>query len=161
MNIDISYQDWKLDLLTFDCSGLANGETLIWQLSGEQTYRYVTRFFAEAKTLLNHSNPAELNQILWLLSHDVLNVIPEEYPQATVWADYFQGTKILFRDLFDCHCAPVLLKNLACKESALHGLGHWCSLDSDRVRTIIQDHQLYIPEKLKNYAQSAMSGCVL
>jgi hypothetical protein len=209
MNLEISYEDWKLDLLTFDSSWPGNCETIIWQISGQQTYRYVTRFFSEATTFLNHSSPEELNQILWLLSHDVLNVIPEEYPQPSVWADYFQGTKILFRDLFDCHCAPVLghcdeqpttplnsscymwwdvvpvwhpqeksriqiqrlgletmtyclkLNNLACKESALHGLGHWFSLDSERVRTIIQDSERYIPEKLKNYAQSAMCGCVL
>ena len=209
MKIEVPYEDWKLDLLTLDSHWTANIDTLIWQISGELTYRYVTRFFSEAKTLLNNINLEELNNILWLLIHDVLNVSPDEYPPPSLWKDYFVATKILFRDLFNCYCADVLghrdeqpttplnsccymwwdvvpvwhpeptslaqiqticletiaycltLDNIACKESALHGLGHWFSVDSDTVRTIIQDHDCYIPEKLKNYAQSAICGCVL
>ena len=207
--MEISYEDWKLDLLTYDESWTANGDTVIWELSGEQTYVYVTRFFSEGKNLLNDINTEELNNILWLLIHDVLNVMPEEYPPPPIWFDYFQATKILFLDLFKSHCAPVLshkdeqpttplnsicymwwdivpiwhpeeksriqiqkmclgtiiyclkLNNLACQESALHGLGHWYSINADAVRTIIQDHFSHIPEKLKNYAQSAICGCVL
>jgi hypothetical protein len=209
MNMEISYEDWKLDLLTYDDSWIANCDTTIWELSGELTYMYVTRFFSEGKNLLNDINPEELNRILWLLIHDVLNVIPEEYPPLSVWKDYFAATKILFRDIFNCYCAPVLghkdeqpttplnsscymwwdivpvwhpdkqiltqiqqlcletiiyclkLDNLACKESALHGLGHWYTIDSHVVKVIIQNNYSFIPDQLQNYSQSAICGCVL
>lgn len=209
MDMKISYEDWKLDLLTYDDSSIKNCDTIIWGLSGEQTYIYVTRFFSEGKNLLHDTNPEELNRILWLLIHDVLNVIPEEYPSLSVWKDYFTATKILFREIFNCYCVPVLghkdeqptnplnsscymwwdvvpiwhpdkqvlnqiqqlcletitycltLNNLACKESALHGLGHCYSIDSHAVKVIIQNSYSSIPEQLKKYAHSAMCGCVL
>jgi hypothetical protein len=56
------------------------------------------------------------------------------------------------------------LDSLPCRESALHGLGHWHSCYPDRVREIIgraMSHgQGWSPE-LSAYARSAKSGCVL
>jgi len=56
------------------------------------------------------------------------------------------------------------LASVACQESALHGLGHWCSSYPDRVGAII-DHALARahgwPPALTAYAQSARRGCVL
>ena len=52
------------------------------------------------------------------------------------------------------------LENIACKESALHGLGHWHVGYPDIVKNIIQKAQPALPEVLKNYAEQAMSGSV-
>ncbi|BAW95367.1 hypothetical protein NIES970_02720 [[Synechococcus] sp. NIES-970] len=208
METVITYADWKLDLLTYD-TDTSSDNSLIWAIDAPQTYRYTAQFFAEANGLLNEISPEELNKIFWFLSHDVLNVQPEHYPDLPIWQDYLGAIKILFRDLFNIHCAPVLghrdeqpttplnsacymwwdilpvwhsdencrfaiqslclevmtfclsLGNLACKESALHGLGHWYHFAPREVERIIQEGDRHIPPPLKNYAKSAQCGCVL
>lgn len=56
------------------------------------------------------------------------------------------------------------IENIACQESALHGLGHWEYYYPEDVAVIIkkflQENPL-IPDELKEYAQSAMEGMVL
>ncbi|MGB2925072.1 MAG: hypothetical protein WBB82_07210 [Limnothrix sp.] len=52
------------------------------------------------------------------------------------------------------------LNNLACKESALHGLGHFQSAFPEAVAKIIKDGDRHIPEKLQPYAQQASIGCI-
>jgi hypothetical protein len=55
------------------------------------------------------------------------------------------------------------IDSIACRESALHGLGHWCSRYSDRVHAIIDRataSSASWPEGLKTYARAARSGCV-
>lgn len=208
MEPSITYPDWKLDLLTYDTEGI-NDNTSIWAINGTQTYCYVTQFFNEASTLLNETTPENLNRIFWFLIHDVLNVQPEEYPSFDIWQKYLNATKVLFHDLYNYHCAPVLghcdeqptnplnsscymwwdilpvwhpdkicrtaihhlcletmtycltLENLACKESALHGLGHWHRFAPKKIEEIIQRSDRHIPAKLENYARSAQCGCVL
>lgn len=55
------------------------------------------------------------------------------------------------------------IEHEACRESALHGLGHWhlhYPGDSEKIvdRFLSSNHAL--PEKLKNYALAARCGCV-
>jgi hypothetical protein len=56
------------------------------------------------------------------------------------------------------------LDSLACRESALHGLGHWQPEYEERVAAIIDDFCETYPEtdpRLLVYAKSARCGCVL
>ena len=56
------------------------------------------------------------------------------------------------------------LDSEACRESALHGLGHWHSYYPDEVQTIIYDFiwkDRKIRDSLRNYAYAAMHGDVL
>lgn len=56
------------------------------------------------------------------------------------------------------------LKNIACQEAALHGLGHLYEQCPDRVRSIIQDflkQNPYISDKLVHYANRAAEGNIL
>jgi hypothetical protein len=56
------------------------------------------------------------------------------------------------------------LDSIACRESALHGLGHWHLQYPRQVEEIIQDflqHNKVLPENLQKYALSALGGCVL
>lgn len=50
--------------------------------------------------------------------------------------------------------------HIACKESALHGLGHWATLCGDEVVSTIDQHVDQIPVALKEYAQRARTGNV-
>lgn len=52
------------------------------------------------------------------------------------------------------------LQSVACKESALHGLGHWHAAFSDFVEKTIAGASLEIPESLKEYAKRARIGDV-
>ena len=52
------------------------------------------------------------------------------------------------------------LESVACKESALHGLGHWHAAFSDFVEETIARASLQIPESLKEYAKRAGTGDV-
>ncbi|UWU91352.1 hypothetical protein [Bradyrhizobium sp. CB1015] len=56
------------------------------------------------------------------------------------------------------------LKSIACRESALHGLGHWHRDYSEKVSQIIDRFcaaHAGIDPRLSAYAQSARCGCVL
>jgi hypothetical protein len=55
----------------------------------------------------------------------------------------------------------LLLENIACKESALHGLGHWYVGYPENVEVIIKANRKNIPENLRNYSQMAIMGDVL
>ena len=52
----------------------------------------------------------------------------------------------------------LLLDNLACKESALHGLGHWCSAYPEVIERIISANRSKIPDSLTNLADKALLG---
>lgn len=51
--------------------------------------------------------------------------------------------------------------NVACVESALHGLGHWYYTNPLKVKRIIKKHLSHLPKPLVEYAKKAMSGDVL
>jgi hypothetical protein len=56
------------------------------------------------------------------------------------------------------------LDSLACRESALHGLGHWQRQHPDEVARIVDDLLAASPTldpRLATYARSARCGCVL
>ncbi len=57
----------------------------------------------------------------------------------------------------------LVLESDACRESALHGLGHWRDADLPRVTTVIDtflsSHAQLRPE-LRRYALNARSGCI-
>lgn len=52
------------------------------------------------------------------------------------------------------------IDNLACQESALHGLGHWYSSRPDEVSEAIKSFLPHAPVALKEYAIDAMRGRV-
>jgi hypothetical protein len=71
----------------------------------------------------------------------------------------------LDRDLLilDTMRRTLSLDNIACQESALHGLGHWAIGYLDRVRPIINRYLALnpdLPPKLRDYALAARDGCV-
>ena len=56
------------------------------------------------------------------------------------------------------------LESLACREGALHGLGHWYTAFPEDVTAIIDDFLRRTPDlrpELEAYARSARCGCVL
>ena len=56
------------------------------------------------------------------------------------------------------------LDSEACREGALHGLGHWHRAHPDRTTRIVDEWLASGPEispELRQYAFSARSGCVL
>lgn len=64
-------------------------------------------------------------------------------------------------DVLEC---ILTLESDACREAALHGLGHWHSANPQRVKTIIDTYLKQHPNlraELIAYAQSARAGCVL
>lgn len=48
--------------------------------------------------------------------------------------------------------------NIACKESAIHGLGHWCSGYPDEVSLVINRNLQFIPLELRDYSELARIG---
>jgi hypothetical protein len=56
------------------------------------------------------------------------------------------------------------LDSIACRESALHGLGHWHMYYPERVGEIIDKFSMshpHLPEKLESYMKAAYTGYVL
>jgi hypothetical protein len=56
------------------------------------------------------------------------------------------------------------LDSIPCRESALHGLGHWQMYYPERVGEIIDKFSMRnpdLPEKLRQYMLAAYTGCVL
>ena len=207
--MSITYEDWKLDLFTFDPYWQDDGATELWQTPASLTFEYITRLFTESGPLLDDNTPEELERILWTLLNDIMLVQPENMPPASAGIAWIESMKILFRDLYNPHCLPVLghldeqptsplnsscymwwdilpvwhseaiaraqinracldtmtyclsLENLACQESALHGLGHWQSEYPEEVIQIIEGALDLIPDQLQPYALQARRGCVL
>lgn len=62
------------------------------------------------------------------------------------------------RKIIDILKKLISLDNLACKESALHGLGLWQIGYPEDVRSLIFDCDGFIPDVLKNYADKAANG---
>jgi hypothetical protein len=52
------------------------------------------------------------------------------------------------------------LDSLGCKESALHGLGHWHSARPELVERVIDRNSAKIPVALREYSKSARKGSV-
>jgi hypothetical protein len=64
----------------------------------------------------------------------------------------------------DVMARALALDSTACQEAALHGLGHWASTHPVRVRTIIEAflaQNRSLRQELRQYAETALSGCVL
>ena len=74
------------------------------------------------------------------------------------------GRRPLDDAVLETLAAILRLDHVACQESALHGLGHWCYGYPDRIAAIIDDFLASTPHLLpglRAYAQSAAGGCVL
>ena len=56
--------------------------------------------------------------------------------------------------------AVLAVDHIACKEAALHGLGHWQVAYPDEVENVIDRHYAAIPDVLRGYALAAKSGNV-
>lgn len=73
------------------------------------------------------------------------------------------------RRAFDAEVLEVMartlaLSNDACREGALHGLGHWQTYYPEQVHATIDTFLANTPDlrpELRSYAQSAQDGCVL
>lgn len=60
--------------------------------------------------------------------------------------------------------AILRLDHVACQESALHGLGHWCCAYPARIAAIITEYLAstsHVLPGLRAYAEAASGGCVL
>jgi hypothetical protein len=60
--------------------------------------------------------------------------------------------------------ATLQLDSIACRESVLHGLGHWHLHYPKQVEGIIQNflqRNQVLPDNLRTYALSALKGCIL
>lgn len=57
-------------------------------------------------------------------------------------------------------CSILKIDNLACQESALHGLGHWFSSRPDEVVEAVETFLPRTPVELRQYAIDAMQGRV-
>jgi hypothetical protein len=82
-----------------------------------------------------------------------------------MWWDVFAtGTLDLTAATLQTMERILSLDSIACRESALHGLGHWRAYDERAVEAIIdaflKRHPALRPE-LATYAKAARSGCVL
>lgn len=73
-------------------------------------------------------------------------------------------SKILAQEIFDVITQTLDLESDACRESALHGLGHWHLYEPRRVESIIDRFFAKRPKirpELKSYARRARKGSVL
>lgn len=55
------------------------------------------------------------------------------------------------------------IDHIACQESALHGLGHWHWAHAAAVESIVDEfleRERHLPDRLREYACAARSGCV-
>lgn len=202
-----SYEEWKLDLLTYDEYWF--GETILDDVDETLTALYATQLMQEAGSLWEQVPSEDLGETLWFFLGQILTINWELIPNRQTSINCITAMQTLFRDLYDPHCAPVLghldeqpttplnlscymwwdmlpiyssdpaqhqelstasletmvyclrLKNIACKESALHGLSHFHTDAPTRVSEIIRDSARFIPKKLESYAKSAANGCVL
>ncbi len=78
-------------------------------------------------------------------------------------AAMFPGEEHLVDPIFEVLEGALRLRSVACRESALHGLGHLQTFHKKRVRRIIGDFlngNRNLPPELTDYALSARSGCV-
>jgi hypothetical protein len=72
--------------------------------------------------------------------------------------------KELDREILEVLESILAIHSLACRESALHGLGHWQLYYPGRVKCIIDrflNEQAVLRPELRSYALDAAHGCVL
>lgn len=74
---------------------------------------------------------------------------------------YRHDMKSIDESILKCLENILRLDNEACKESAIHGLGHWYDSYPERVESIIAGNRDAIPIELKDYATQAVTGRVL
>jgi hypothetical protein len=74
------------------------------------------------------------------------------------------GTREIDTAFIDVMETTLTLPSDACRESALHGLGHWYDRDPQRVEGIIDSFLDSTPKlraELREYARAARTGCIL
>jgi len=71
---------------------------------------------------------------------------------------YKSSLKEIDLKILDCLAKILKLESLACKESALHGLGHWAHSYPELVEKTIQSSQCFIPDSLIEYSKKASTG---
>jgi hypothetical protein len=79
------------------------------------------------------------------------------HPEEPAWQEFDQ-------DILQVMEATLQLDSIACRESALHGLGHWQRHYPERVGDIIDQFSMShkdLPEKLQEYMMNAYVGYVL
>ncbi|MBL8155867.1 MAG: hypothetical protein JNM70_16920 [Anaerolineae bacterium] len=102
----------------------------------------------------------------WSPEHNQLNMA------CYMWWDMFggyplvqtPGSRRITEACLDVMEATLRIDSLPCRESALHGLGHWHSYAPERVERIIDGFLKNTPNisgELRRYALAARTGCVL
>jgi hypothetical protein len=102
----------------------------------------------------------------WSADHNQLNTA------CYMWWDMFggypvvqtPGSRKITEACLDVMEATLRIDSLPCRESALHGLGHWHLYSPERVERIIDrflKKERRLPNELQRYALSARTGCVL
>jgi hypothetical protein len=88
----------------------------------------------------------------------------DRFPSGGVGASSDAERPAVDHELITVMAKSLQIEHAACRESALHGLGHWASGNEARVEAIIDEwlakHQ-HLPGKLVDYAKAARSGNVM
>lgn len=124
----------------------------------EAVYQCYANFFAEkCSAHLSHLDEKDMNPInsICYMWWDIIPISP-----------YTCGKKLttLCQGALDVMRRALTIPHDACRESALHGLGHWSMDFPNEVKAIIDDFLKANPDlrlELRQYAVNARAGCVL
>lgn len=119
----------------------------------EAMYTLFANYFAKqcAPVLsdVDESGAKPINMVCYMW-WDIIPLLPRTQPMADTMLDVAQRMLSIPHD--------------ACRESALHGLGHWHHLHPHRVEALIDTFlksNTYLRPELVAYARQARAGCVL
>lgn len=116
-------------------------------------FLYLHLFEKQALPALSHLNHTQnsLNNICYMF----WDISPLAY-----WEK--ENDKLFYYEMvLDTLKFALKLKNIACQESALHGLGHLYPYMPKQVQNLILENQKIIPAELVEYSKAASVGAVL
>ena len=116
-----------------------------------------TRLFAvRCSPELSHGNKSSAQSPLNLVCYMFWDLLPYGPAAAPAQKPIDEAALAVMR-------GALALPSLACQESALHGLGHWACGYPDEVARAIDAYlaSAAADPRLRSYAQSARTGCVL
>jgi hypothetical protein len=153
------------------CSGL---EYLINPSCGDVCYSFLDEAVGDSDRVAALASMYEVFNVVFrprctsAVSHNATSPIRPYNRICYMWWDVFPRHGIPARTAFNSLDKAILdtlekilwLDSIPCKESALHGLGHWHVGNPMSVEGVIDRGEPQIPEILKRYAASAKVGSV-
>lgn len=115
---------------------------------------YKDCFEPRCKPALGHMSEPEASEILNYVCYMFWDISPLSYWEGRAKKE--QG----LRAILDVLAFALNSSNIACVESALHGLGHVHSQSAAKVEQIIRSMEPRLPARLLPYARLAAKGCV-